>query len=99
MESFKPAGKTVDLWGEGHGFANGASRLTGRTHCQSTQQICRCFILQAMARIGEMWKSRSQVIHNDPETSTPLHSQDEPPICPEAGDMWVLPAFSVQADL
>jgi hypothetical protein len=58
MESIKPAGKTVDLWGEGHGFANGASRLTGRTQWQSTQQICRRFICQAIARIGEMWKLR-----------------------------------------
>jgi len=56
MESFKPTGEAVDLWGEGHGFANGASRLTGQTLYQSTPQIRRCFIPQAMARIGEMWK-------------------------------------------
>jgi hypothetical protein len=58
MESFKPAGEAVDLWGEGHGFANGASRLTGRTHQQSTPQILRDFIPQAIARFGEMWKPR-----------------------------------------
>ncbi|MFY9898537.1 MAG: hypothetical protein WAK67_12175 [Xanthobacteraceae bacterium] len=57
MESFKPAGEAVDLWGEGHGFANGASRLTRRAHCQSTQLIRRHFIPQAMTKTGEMWKS------------------------------------------
>jgi hypothetical protein len=57
MESFKPAEEAVDLWGEGHGFANGASGLTRRTYYQSTQHIRRHFIPQAMARTGEMWKS------------------------------------------
>jgi hypothetical protein len=56
MESFKPTGEAVDLWGEGHGFTNGASRLTERTHYQSTPQIRRCFIPRAMAKNGEMWK-------------------------------------------
>jgi hypothetical protein len=54
MESFKPAGEAVDLWGEGHSFTNGASRLTGRTHYQSTPQIRQCFIPQATAKNGEM---------------------------------------------
>jgi hypothetical protein len=53
---FKPAAEAVDLWGEGHGFAHGASGLTGRTHRQSTQQILRRFIPPVMAGIGEMWK-------------------------------------------
>jgi hypothetical protein len=56
MSLFKPAAEAVDRWGEGHGFAHGASGLTGRTHCQSTQQILRRFIPPVMARIGEMWK-------------------------------------------
>jgi hypothetical protein len=39
------------------------------------------------------------MIHNNRETSTPTHFPDEPSISPETGDMWVLSARNVQADL
>jgi hypothetical protein len=56
MESFKPDEEAVDLWGEGHGFAKGASRLTGTRHCPSTLQASGILFGQAIASIGEMWK-------------------------------------------
>jgi hypothetical protein len=38
MELSKLAGQAVELWGEGHGFADGASRLPGKRlpdpHCK-----------------------------------------------------------------
>jgi hypothetical protein len=60
MESSKLAGEAVELWGEGHAFANGASRLTGTTHFRSTPQMRRQVIPQAIARSGEMWKPGSK---------------------------------------
>jgi hypothetical protein len=55
MESSKPSGQVVDLWGEGHGFADGASRLTGTTDDRSTAQILQRLIPRTIARTGEMW--------------------------------------------
>jgi len=57
MELFKPAGEAVDLWGEGHGFLDGASGLTRTTHDPSTQEHLGHFVWQAIASTGEMWKS------------------------------------------
>jgi hypothetical protein len=56
MELFKPAGEAVELWGEGHGFLHGASRLTDRAHCPSTRQSFEYFIPAVAARTGELWK-------------------------------------------
>jgi hypothetical protein len=56
MGSSKPSEEAVELWGEGHAFANGASGLTGTTVCQSTSEIPRRFIRQPIASSGEMWK-------------------------------------------
>jgi hypothetical protein len=55
MEWSKPSGQVVELWGEGHGFADGASRLTGTTDDRSTLQILQRLIPQAIASTGEMW--------------------------------------------
>jgi hypothetical protein len=60
MESSKLSGEAVELWGEGHAFANGASGLTDRAYCRSTPQIFQRFFPQAKARTVEMWKPSSK---------------------------------------
>jgi hypothetical protein len=71
MGSSKLTEEAVEHWGEGHAFANGASRLTGTTLCQSTSEILRRFIRQPIARTGEMWKAD---LKSDPELSRKRHS-------------------------
>jgi hypothetical protein len=71
MESSKPTEQSVELWGEGHAFANGASRLTGIRLYSSTSEIPRQFIPPPIARTGEMWKPR---LKSNPKRSRKRHS-------------------------
>jgi hypothetical protein len=40
MELSKLAGQAVELWGEGHGFADGASRLPGQHIPDPHRKFC-----------------------------------------------------------